>query len=121
MSDQASDEIDVGIEGIHPLGWVAGGLLFAAVIFHIVGTKYLIGNFSWWHWATLAILLAASLRPIVLYRLSRRLDTIPAVTGTLAWIFAWTVFVVQLLNVVTRYGNRLVERDILYGQVTSVA
>jgi TRAP-type mannitol/chloroaromatic compound transport system permease small subunit len=34
---------------------------------------------------------------------------------------AWVVFIVQLFNVVTRYGTRYVEQDILIGQATSLA
>ncbi|MFV2039083.1 MAG: TRAP transporter small permease subunit [Acidimicrobiales bacterium] len=112
---------DDAITGVHPLAWVAGGLLAAGVFFQIVGTKYLIGNLSGWHWVSLVVLLAVALKPIVLHKLRLAIEVLPAITGVAAWILAWVVFFVQFFNVVTRYGNDLVERDILYGQATSIA
>ncbi len=121
------DVIDTGgwnvapIDGVHPLGWLAGALIVFGLVFQVIGTKYLIGNYSWWHWVALVALGAAGLRPLVLHRIRVVLETIPRFTGALAWGFAWFVFLVQLFNVITRYGNRIVERDILFGQTTSVA
>ncbi len=109
------------IDGIHPVGWVAGALVVLGLLFQEIGTKYLIGNYSWWHWVALLALAAASARPLVLHRIRVLLEMIPRFTGALAWGLAWVVFLVQLFNVVTRYSNRIVERDILFGQTTSVA
>jgi hypothetical protein len=63
---------------MHPLGGVALALLAAAVFFHIVGTKYLIGNFSWWHWVGLVVVAAASVRPAILHRTRLALEILPA-------------------------------------------
>lgn len=109
------------ISGVHPLGWVAGALLLSGAFFQIVGTKFLIGNFSWGHWVSLLVVLALALKPITLHKLRVAMEVLPDITGVAAWILAWVVFVVQFFNVVTRYGNDLVDRDILYGQATSIA
>lgn len=107
---------------VHPIGWVATGVLVLAVVFHTVAdTKYLIGNLAAWHWVGLVALVVLALRPMVLHRIRLFIESISTTTRTIAWILAWIVFLVQLFNVVTRYGNDFVERDILYGQVTSLA
>ena len=53
-----------GLDGmwgkVHPLGWVALAIIGLGVVFSIVGTDYLIGNFAWWHWVLLAAIVAAS-------------------------------------------------------------
>ena len=59
---------------IHPIGWVAAGLLVAAVVAHLIETDWLIGNFAWWHWAGLAVLVALSLRPGPIKTVSRAID-----------------------------------------------
>lgn len=61
---------------IHPIGWVAGALVVLAIVFHIKGSDWLIGNFSWWHWAGLVLLVAVSLRPEPIKAVSRFLDGI---------------------------------------------
>lgn len=109
------------IDGIHPVGWVAVGILALAALFHIVDTKYLIGNLSWWHWASLVAIAGAGYKPATLHQLRLAFEVLPKITGTAAWLLAWAVFFVQLFNVATRYGNDLVERDILFGETTSLA
>lgn len=59
---------------IHPVGWTALGLLVAAVIFHLMDTQWLIGNFSWWHWAGLIGIVAVSMRPNVIKLVSKSID-----------------------------------------------
>jgi len=55
---------DAGTLGqVHPIGWVVGALLVAAVIFTFLDTDWLIGNFAWWHWVGLVAVLALSARP----------------------------------------------------------
>lgn len=105
----------------HPITWVAVVLLAVAAIAHAVGTKYLIGNFSWWHWAALVLVALLGMQATTLHKIRIVLELVPSFTGTLAWILAWIVFFTQLFNVITRYGNDLVDRDILFGQTTSVA
>ena len=107
---------------MHPIGWVAGGLLVLAAICHsLVSTDYMIGNFSWWQWTVLAALLALATQHDWLHRIRIGLEKIGTVSKFLAWTLAWVIFVVQLFNVTTRYANPLVEQDILIGQMTSLA
>lgn len=107
---------------IHPLGWVAAGVMLLALVFHVViDTGYLIGNFSWWHWAFLLGVLALSIFLDVLHRLRLAIESVATVGKNAAWMLAWVVFLVQLFNVITRYANPLTDRDILIGQATSVA
>jgi len=61
---------------VHPIGWVAAALLVLAVVFHIKGSDWLIGNFAWWHWVGLVLLIAVSLRPEPIAAVSRFLDRI---------------------------------------------
>jgi TRAP-type mannitol/chloroaromatic compound transport system permease small subunit len=108
--------------GIHPVGWVAVVVFLTAAVFHtVVETKYLIGNFAWWHWVMLFAVLMAAIRPVVLHRVRLIIEGSASVTKSIAWILAWLVFGLQLVNVVTRYSNDFVEQDILFGQVVSAA
>jgi len=61
---------------VHPIGWAAGALIVAAVIFHVIGTDWLIGNFAWWHWAGLALLVALSVTPGPIKAVSRFIDRV---------------------------------------------
>ncbi len=61
---------------VHPLGWAALGLIATAIIFHLRDTDWLIGNFSWWHWAGLAAIVAVSLRPGPIKAISRFIDRV---------------------------------------------
>lgn len=77
VRDLDTSGTDAGPLGqIHPIGWVAGALLVLAAIFHIKGSDWLIGNFAWWHWIGLVLLVAISLRPGPIAALSRFLDRI---------------------------------------------
>ncbi len=51
---------------IHPLGVVALAIIVLGVLFSIVGTDLLIGNFAWWHWVGLAAIVAVSTQFAVL-------------------------------------------------------
>lgn len=107
---------------LHPLGWVAAGLLVLAAAYHtVLDTDFLIGNFEPWYWLALIGVVALSGAHGVLHSLRLGLERIGTASKTAAWILAWVVFVVQLFNVVTRYSNPLVEQDILIGEMTSLA
>ena len=68
---------DAGALGqVHPVGWAALGLIVLAVVFHLIGSDWLISNFAWWHWAGLILLVALSLRPGPIKALSRTIDRI---------------------------------------------
>ncbi|MEM9747190.1 MAG: TRAP transporter small permease subunit [Actinomycetota bacterium] len=108
--------------GVHPLGWVAGGVLIVALICStVIETDYLIGNFGWGLWLFFVATVLLSIRPIALHGIRLGIEKIATVTKTIAWILAWAVMVFQLFNVVTRYGNDLTERDIYLAEVVSLA
>ena len=109
------------VRRIHPLGWVAAGLLVLSVFFSLVGTRYLIGNLAAGHWIALVATVAASTSARVMHGIRIGIEKIADVTGTVAWVLAWVVFVVQLFNVITRYTNNWFDQDILFGQTTSLA
>ena len=67
--------VDAGPLGqVHPVGWTVIGLLVVAVVFHLLDTEWLIGNFAWWHWVGLIALAAVSLRPGPIKAVSRSID-----------------------------------------------
>ena len=108
--------------GVHPLGWVGAMVLVAAVIFStVIETSYQIGNFSPLLWALFVGLVVLSIKPVALHVIRVAIERVSSVTKTIAWILAWAVFAFQFFNVVTRYGNDLVETDILFGEVVSLA
>lgn len=108
--------------GVHPLGWVAGLVVLVAIVFHtLIDTKYLIGNFGVGYWIACAVVIALSFRPVTMHHIRLGIERVASLSKAVAWILAWAVFVFQLFNVITRYGNDLVERDILFGQVVSLA
>ena len=107
---------------IHPIGVVAGVLLVLAVIYStVLDTKYLIGNLEPWQWLALLVVVALSLWPAGLNGLRVGIESIASVTKRISMFLAWFVFIVQLFNVITRYGTRYVDQDILIGQATSLA
>ncbi len=155
----------------HPLGIVAALVMVAAGIFTLVGTDWLIGNLSWWHWLVLGATFAVSwfhpatnairvaleavadfaisgLRipsrialPIALVSAIIAGGIVTALNGFAAglatafgiglavaaiqlgpvWILAWGVFLLSFFNVITRYGARFVDRDIIIGETTAMA
>lgn len=108
--------------GVHPLGWVTGLIVLVAIVFHtVIDTKYLIGNFGIGYWIACAVAIALSVKPVALHHIRVGIEKIASVSKVIAWVLAWAVFAFQLFNVLTRYGNDLVERDILFGQVVSLA
>ncbi len=126
IDDDKLSEADRGrlpavLADVHPLGYVAAGLLVVAVVATVVGTEYLIGNLPWWLWLTLVAVAAISTRPAILHGIRRAIEAVTDFTGAFTWRLAWFVFAVQLFNVVTRYTNDWFEQDILFGQTTSLA
>jgi len=111
-----------GLRGrVDPAGWVAAATFVAAVVFHVVGTRFLIGNYSLWHWVVLVGIVAASSSFTLMDGLRRGIEKISDICGSIAWKLAWVIFVVQLVNVVTRYSKSWSEQDILFGETTSIA
>jgi len=49
------------------------------------------------------------------------IETIGDLAMRVVWILGWAVFIVQFINVLTRYLNPFFETDILFGQLTSLA
>ena len=110
-----------GWRGVHPLSWVAAGVMVLGVLFTLIGTDYLIGNLSIVHWVVLAATVALGVRPAPMHRVRTVLEWFSDLGGAIAWRLGWVVFVVSLFNVITRYGNDYVDQDILIGQSTSLA
>ncbi len=106
---------------LHPLGWVVAGILCLSVLATLTDSGWLLGNLAWWHWAGLVLLLALSARPHLLHLLRLGIEGITSATGFIARWLGWFVFLVSLFNVVTRYTSRYVERDIVIGEVTTLA
>ncbi len=87
---------DAGALGqIHPVGWTSIGLLVLAVLFHLLDTDWLIGNFSWWHWVGLIAITAASMRPGPIKAVSRSIDRLTDFFESGANSFArpWAAFI----------------------------
>ena len=120
--DNGSGGSGRGIWRMHPIGWLASAVLLVALAYNTVfETKYLIGNLQNWQWVALLAIVGLSLWPVGLNGLRIGIDSIASVTKRISMFLAWVVFIVQLFNVVTRYGTRYVEQDILIGQATSLA
>lgn len=87
--------IDAGPLGqIHPLGWTAIALLLSAVVFHLLDTDWLLGNFAWWHWVGLLLIAGLSLRPEPIKAVSRFIDGVTDFLESGANSFAgpWAAF-----------------------------
>ena len=113
---------NVLINRLHPVGWVATILLLASLVATLFAdTEFLIGRLPWPLWLLLVATVLVSTRPALLHRLRLGLEMISRFTGTLVWKLGWVIFIVQLFNVITRYTNNWFERDILFGQATSLA
>ena len=107
---------------LHPIGWLAGSTIVLAIGARLFwDTEFWIGNLVWWNWLVLAGAVAMGVWHDGLDRLRRGVESIATFSLTVAWILAWVVFLLQLFNVITRYGNDLVETDILFGETTSLA
>lgn len=106
----------------HAAGWVALAYAVVAALFHSVfETRYLIGNLAVWHWLVLGAVVLLAARPMTLHAIRLAIESVSSVTKTLTWILVWVVFIVQFINVATRYGNDYVEADIYFGEAVSVA
>lgn len=121
--DQTSETPALGIFAkMHPLGVVASIALIGAIIGHIAfDTERLFGNFQIGHWITLVVIIGLSLAPPALNAVRVGLESFSSITKRVVWVLAWAVFIVQVINVVTRYLNPFFEQDILIGQVTALA
>ena len=107
---------------MHPSGWVALGTLLGALVAHLfTDTSYLLGNFEWWWWILLVAGVAVAAWHDGLHRLRVWIEAIPTVTLRIAMFLAWSVFILQFFNVITRYSNEYVQQDILIGEVVSLA
>ena len=75
--------------GVHPIGWVSGLVLVAAVIFgFVIETDYQIGNFGIGLWALFIVLVALSVKPVSLHILRVAIERVASVTKTIAWILS---------------------------------
>ncbi len=121
--DQTADSPALPIFArVHPAGIVAAVAAIVALIAHAVSdTDRLVGNMSWWQWVLLGLIIVLSLNADVLNKVRVGIEAIADMSLRLVWILGWLVFIVQLINVITRYLNPLFEQDILIGEMTSLA
>lgn len=105
---------------IHPLGWVAAIYGVVAIVLTVLGSEFLLGSLTW-QWLVIAAVVAASFSFPFLDKVRQGIERISDVSAAIAWRLAWVVFALQFFNVVTRYTNSWFERDILFGEITSLA
>ncbi|MGI9605789.1 MAG: TRAP transporter small permease subunit [Acidimicrobiales bacterium] len=107
---------------VHPIGLVSGAFLVAAGLWHTVfDTERLIGNMAWWQWLGMIVVTVLAFMPSTLNTVRVSIEKFADISLKIAWVCGWMVFFAQLINVLTRYLNPAFERDILIGQMTSVA
>ena len=106
---------------LHPFGWVVVGFTCLSLVATATGSERLIGNLAVWHWAALLALLVLNARPAALHRFRLGIEKITSATGSVARWMGWLVFLVSFVNVVARYTGRYVERDIIIGQMMTLA
>lgn len=53
----------------------------------------------------------------LLHHVRRGLERITTISGAIAWVLAWVIFVLGLFNVITRYLGRFIQRDIIIGEI----
>lgn len=94
-------------------------LIIAAVVATVAGSSRLIGNLPVLAWVGLVALTALAAAPEALDRFRRAIDSVARASRVIAVVGGWIVFVLALYNVVTRYLDKYVERDILSGKVDS--
>ncbi len=121
--DDSADSPALAIFGkIHPIGIVAIVGLIVGIIGQLAfDTDRLFGNLSIGHWIVLVVTIGLSLSPPALNAVRVGLESLSSVTKRIVWVLAWAVFIVQLVNVITRYLNPFFDQDILFGQLTSLA
>ena len=52
-----------------------------------------------------------------LHYIRAAISRLTTISGGIAWILAWVVFVLGLFNVITRYAGRFIQRDIIIGEI----
>jgi TRAP-type mannitol/chloroaromatic compound transport system permease small subunit len=110
------------LDRIHPVGWVAALLGVVSILLSaFTDSGLLLANMPWPLWLVLLAVIAVSAFPAVLDGARRGIEAVTRLNGAIIWRLAWVVFVLQLFNVITRYTNNWFERDILFGQTTSMA
>lgn len=53
----------------------------------------------------------------ILYRVRVAIEAATSLTGKVAWMLVWVVFLLGLFSVVTRYVARFIQRDIIIGEL----
>ncbi len=121
-TDHSGTEATPGpLTRLHPFGWVAVGFAALAAIATAAGWDLLIARMPWWLWVLTAATIVACAFPPVLHRIRVAIEAVSDAAGKVALALAWFIFLVQLFNVITRYTNDWFERDILFGETTSLA
>jgi len=107
---------------VHPIAIVGIGAIIAALIGHLFfDTDRLVGNMALWHWVLLILITGLGFLLAPLNAVRAAIETIGDLAMRVVWILGWAVFIVQFINVLTRYLNPFFETDILFGQLTSLA
>ncbi|MEM9561764.1 MAG: TRAP transporter small permease subunit [Actinomycetota bacterium] len=106
---------------LHPIGWVAVGFAVFALIATAADWDLLAARMPWWLWVVTVATIVVSAFPPILHRIRLAIEAVSSACGTVAIVLAWFIFVIQLFNVITRYTNDWFERDILFGETTSLA
>lgn len=114
-------QIPAKLSSLHPIGWVAAIYLSSAIYLTIIGDALLLGHLPWWGWAIMIGTVVVSTQFTLLDQIRKGIEKVSDAFGSLAWKLGWVVFVLQLFNVITRYSNGWFERDILFGQTSSMA
>ena len=124
-SDGSSSDTSAGaprmFQILHPIGWVAIGFGLVALIASALGWDLLVARMPWWLWVLTVATIAVSSQARILHSIRLAIEAVSAFTGRLAIVLAWFIFFIQLFNVITRYTNDWFERDILFGETTSLA
>ncbi len=53
----------------------------------------------------------------VLHYVRAAISRLTTITGRIAWVLVWVVFILGLFNVITRYVGRFVRQDIIIGEI----
>lgn len=52
-----------------------------------------------------------------LHHIRAGIERLTTISGSIAWVLVWIIFVLGLFNVITRYGARFISRDIIIGEI----